>query len=327
MIKFPSMKERYYTLYARIPVLPFYQLHLSKQHLADDFLSEAINHYSWFVFVFYSNWANKKNSLSNRLLELAVLAEDRAVFVDFLNITDESRKYLYSEAWLAHLPKGINLSTKNIFRRLHERSSVSDESRICLENLFYTQLFSEEDAFLPCVALINTKTNLLGKLYFSQTHDDEIVDSVLNVLTSEESGYSSMPSTRFRTKEIQTKLSLNDIFANFLDLADDALDSLSPKLAKPEGGTLTINGTTKFFNSFNNLTTDAKGRARKIIDLLLAQEIPKNNLKKIRLSKKHYLFRIRITDRERLHFTGGYENPVFINVGSHRLFDFGFKVD
>ena len=83
----------------------------------------------------------------------------------------------------------------------------------------------------------------------------------------------------------------------------------------------------KFENSFNLLDKDLKKLTQKAISNLLNGNFSGIEPKKIKLSNQITFYRMRINNKYRIHFQGSLEAPIFINIGAHKLYEFGYVID
>jgi hypothetical protein len=320
---------------------PISLYHLER-NLADDFLSKLIAQFDWFIFIFYGDLQNPP-FLPDDLPILGELASSKVVLVDFLPITDDFRTYLYSD-WKNQAPSGIDCKTIRFLQNAYE-TPVSNEQKACLERLFYNYLF-KGDSYQPGIAIANIRHEYFVRRKFIEDCDYDLPNRVMEIInlinlspdsiqlaSSYELGKLLTPQevAVYKPRQVEKIQNIDKAFANFLDTAEDALYALNSRINYDRYVFLEdikINCAEKFVGCFNKLSTEMQARAIITIKTILYNGNNRGlRLEKIRLSKKHQLVRVRINNQYRIHFTGTIESPFFINIGTHKLSDFGYVID
>jgi mRNA-degrading endonuclease RelE of RelBE toxin-antitoxin system len=312
-----------------------YQLERDK---ANDVITQTLKSFNWFIFLFYGECLDNAPVSIDSVPLLAELAAQRIAVIDFLPTNDHTRNYLYG-SWRQHCPSGIDNDLVNLLQHSYELNTT-DHERQALERLFYMNLF-RGDSFQPSLALVNVHFNYMIKRNFTYQHDQDLQSSLMDfiVLAEDETQlihYGSPhelgelfnpKANRFYNPHVAPRQSIERAFANFLDSAEDALYALSSKSEVAEIESLRINTTDKFMKAFKELSETIRSKAIAAIKKLASQPTVGLGLEKINLSSQISIYRMRITKKYRIHFQGTPTNPVFINIGAHRLSDYGYTVD
>jgi hypothetical protein len=316
-------------------ISPAYLYHLERQD-AKNIVNQTINSFDWFIFFSFGKRETVLEPQIDLVTMMAELAEKRAVIVDFLPNNYQTKNYLYG-TWRSHCPTDLVSDSVNKLQDCYKIAN-NDEQREALESLFFRFLFTT-DRFHSCIAIANLQKNYMIRKNIEPLSTENLVNSLFRFdnLTR------NRPASECDTIEVATifnsdgiepgsnsstsRFCLEQAFANFLDSAEDAIDSLNPKSLQLKLSNLNLQTTEKFYKSFVKLSKDIQQKAIETIKKLFSQSRVGLGLKKINLSKNISIFRMRITEKYRIHFRGSPLNPIFINIGPHKLSDFGFIVD
>ena len=303
-----------------------YQLERSK---ANNFVSAFLNSFDWFLFFFYGMESDKTQLQLRQLQNLSERAGKKVAFVDFLPINDELNSYLYG-SWRKHCPRGTDNETINLLQQCYGKI-ISDQDRAALEKLLYFNLFIN-DSFQPSIALVNFKKDFMLRRKFVEDQKSNLEDSIndfLNYLENNKDIEKSILADIFNPPRCEpprnaSKQDIESAFVNFLDEAEDCLDSFSAEGKPLDLDSVRIQSTEKFKKAFDKLQKEIQTRAINLIKKLVNNAA---QYKKIKLSTNIVLNRMRINDKFRIHFQGTYKNPILINIGAHKLSDYGYIVD
>jgi hypothetical protein len=206
-----------------------YQLEKSK---ANNFVSLFLNSFDWFLFFFYGMKSNMASSQLGQIHNLSDLAGKKVAFVDFLSMNDELNDYLYG-SWRNQCPSGVDNETINLLQKSYHKI-VSDQEREALEHLLYSNIFIGE-SFQPSMALVNFKKDFMLRRKLIEDQESNLIVSITNFLSyledSKDHNLSKLieifnPPTCSKPRNA-SKQNLESAFANFLDEAEDCIDSLS----------------------------------------------------------------------------------------------------
>ncbi len=329
---------------------PIILCHLDRQE-SNSIISKCIKDFEWIITFFYgehiSTCSVSLEKLKSSIPDLASVSDGKILFLDFLPSNEEFRAYLYSK-WKENCPSHISHEIILAMQRCFE-IGVNEEHRKALEKLFYQSIFHKEgpfheEEFAPCLLLINTKYKYLIKRNFMRK---DIDSNLLNVLLEgitiiDSNNNNSLFSNPVRVAEFFKPIgfsngsSLNyssliynlDIaIAKFLDQAEDLISSIEEIKSDESNIIEKIQTTRKFENSFNILDKDLKRSAQKAITNLLNGNFSGIELEKIKLSNQMTFYRMRINNKYRIHFQGSPDKPIFINIGAHKLYEFGYVID
>lgn len=312
---------------------------------ANDFSSKLVNDFNLYFFTFYGDLEIKKRQLIEDIQKLAQLSKNNIAFIDFLETNDFFRKYLYNEnEWVKHCPDGVEPETKRIIQNQYERS-ISRDERKCLENLFYYCLF-EERFINPCICFVDTRNGYLVEKLIESTYDSEIIRSISRILklinerpvnnifdSPDEIGSLFKPqkkyyrNRRFNNNPMNSniQISIEKTFAKFIDTIEDALSSLHDAEVEVEICGVQRQCKKKFKKNFRRLPDYIKKKACDCINLL-SRDASRLTIEQIKLSATKIFFRMRITKKYRIHFEGSFNEPIFINIGTHRLIENGVPI-
>ena len=315
------------------------------QNEANLIVSRCIGEFSWIIAFFYGEHIEKSpasiNKIKSSIPDLASISNEKILFLDFLPSNEEVRAYLYSK-WREQCPSQISNQSISLMQQCFELG-LTDQKRIVLEQLFYQSVFQNTEEFLPCLLVINTRYKYLVKRNFMRHDlDSNLLESVLTGISIIESQNEEFFCNKLKIAEflkpngftnrdsiVSSSLACNlDVaIANFLDNAEDLLLSVDPKIT----GNLSIfeglKTTKKFEESFSMLEDHIKRLAEKAISNLISGSFSGIKLKKITLSNQISFYRMRINEKYRIHFQGTPNEPIFINIGSHKLYEFGYVID
>lgn len=322
---------------------PIVLCHLDKNE-SNLIVSKCIKDFDWIITFFYGENIGDSivslEKLKSSIPDLASVSDGKILFLDFLPSNEDFRTYLYSK-WKEHCPSHISDETVLAMQRCFE-IGVTEEHRKALEKLFYQSIFHGEE-FSPCFVLINTKYKYLIKRNFIRKDiDSNLLDVLLEGLTIIDSNNDSLFSSPVRIAEFLKPIgfsnknsiissssihNLDIAIADFLDQAEDLI--LSTEEIKFDKSTIIekIQTTKKFENSFNLLDKDLKKLTQKAISNLLNGNFSGIEPKKIKLSNQISFYRMRINNKYRIHFQGSLDDPIFINIGAHKLYEFGYVID
>lgn len=322
---------------------PIVLCHLDKNE-SNLIVSKCIKDFDWIITFFYGENIGDSivslEKLKSSIPDLASVSDGKILFLDFLPSNENFRTYLYSK-WREHCPSHISDETVLAMQRCFE-IGVTEEHRKALEKLFYQSIFHGEE-FAPCFVLINTKYKYLIKRNFIRKDiDSNLLDVLLEGLTIIDSNNDSLFSSPVRIAEFLKPIgfsnknsiissssihNLDIAVADFLDQAEDLI--LSTEEIKFDKSTIIekIQTTKKFENSFNLLDKDLKKLTQKAISNLLNGNFSGIEPKKIKLSNQISFYRMRINNKYRIHFQGSLDDPIFINIGAHKLYEFGYVID
>ena len=307
-------------------------------------VSKCIKDFDWIITFFYGEHIGDSivslEKLKSSIPDLASVSDGKILFLDFLPSNENFRTYLYSK-WREHCPSHISDKTVLAMQRCFE-IGVTEEHRKALEKLFYQSIFHGED-FSPCLVLINTKYKYLIKRNFIRKDiDSNLLNVLLEGLTIIDSNNDSLFSSPVIVAEFLKPIGFNNrdsitssssihnldiAISDFLDQAEDLI--LSTEEMKFDKSTIIekIQTTRKFEDSFHLLDKDLKKLTQKAISNLLNGNFSGIEPKKIKLSNQITFYRMRINNKYRIHFSGSLDNPLFINIGAHKLYEFGYVID
>jgi hypothetical protein len=314
---------------------------------SDRIVTEYLQRFDWMMVFLYGSEDASTVSLSNiqnLIPDLATISNGgKILFVDFLQDVDNMRSYLYSEA-RDHYPYVISKDTLKSIQTSYELCRNKD-NRVVLEKLFFQVIFDGSLDFHPCFIAVNLRYKYaITRNFTNENIDEKLLDFILEGITliqKESASFFQNGSLAanflnpFKTAPhlnyLSTSYNFDSAIANFLDLVDDAIScdeddasSHEPLNLSPE---LQLKTTSKFYRSFNCLDNNIKGQAITVIKRLIKGHISGLNIKKINISKHNSFYRMKINDKYRIHFQGQLEQPILINVGAHKLFEFGYKID
>lgn len=308
---------------------------------ADLIVSKCIHNFDWIVTFFYGDKLNDVpvsiDKIKKDIPTLAKSSEGKILFLDFLPVNDDFRAYLYS-TWRGHCPSQISNELLTLMQRCYELG-ITDQKRIMLERLFYQSIFGDKEDFQPCMVIINVRYQYMIKRNFTRKDlDKELLGAVLNgislIKANKQDFFDNASMTaKFllpRFGELSTSSTCNPALAiaDFLDTVEDAALCFENQELRCESSLIDgeiLESTKKFKSAFQNLEDDIKKQGSKVIKNLLAGT--ETRYKKIKLSDQFSLYRIKVNDKYRIHFKGTPTKPIFINIGSHKLCDFGYKID
>jgi len=308
---------------------------------ADLIVSKCIHNFDWIVTFFYSDDLNNVpvsiDKIKKNIPDLAKSSEGKILFLDFLPINDDFRAYLYS-TWRGHCPSQISNELLTLVQRCYELG-ITDQKRIMLERLFYQSIFGDKEIFEPCMVIINVRYQYMIKRNFIREDlDKDLLDAVLTgisaIKTKKQDFFdnASMMAKFLLPKfgELSTSSTCNPAFAiaDFLDTVEDAALCFEDQELRCESSLIdgeNLESTKKFNSAFHSLEDDIKKQGSKVIKNLLAGT--ETRYKKIKLSDQNSLYRMRVNNKYRIHFKGTPTKPIFINIGLHKLCDFGYKID
>lgn len=309
--------------------------------IADDFVSKLLEQFEWFLFLFYGDLRDKSFLLPSDLAAfLGNVTGSKIALVNFMSTTNDFREYLYGD-WKDDAPRGLDPAAIRILKESYEKPT-SDEERTCLERLFYSYLFVG-DRFQPSFAIMNNGKAFFVRRKLAEEGNERLRNQVLEILDLiQENPDSEILSDPLKLGEqlipssvveynprVDTNIqNIEKAFSNFLDSAADALDALNPKTEPATIEDLEIRATEKFLRSFRRLSSEIQKRAINTIkDLLKNRFLPGMKMEKITLRNNTEFHRIRFTDSHRIHLIKEPKYPLFINIGAHRLFEFGCAID
>lgn len=313
-------------------------------------VSLCLNEFEW-IFVFFYGESVLQSPVStshikSNIPDLATLTEGKILFLDFLPENDDFKTYLYSE-WRSHCPPQISPELAFIMQRSFKFNGTQ-EQRIALERIFYQSLFGKQQRnFNPSMVVINQAFNYLIERSFLRTDiDRDLLEQVLNGILMIHSGDRSLFESGKNVAEYLTPSDLRDqnrstsdvhslgcldiAISDFLDKAEDVVDSLTLKTSDYIGimlDNMRFQVSAKFKNHFSILPEDIKKLTLKALDKLISGKKSGLGLEKIKIGKNIHFYRMRINHKYRLHFQGALDSPQLINIGSHKLYEFGYMID
>lgn len=329
-------------------------LYRLERQRANDFITKTINSFEWFIFIFYGESLPEELGAIEEIPVLAELADKKIAFIDFLPANDSTRNYLYG-TWRKHCPSSIDSNLASLLQHNYELA-ITEQEREALEGLFYVNLFNcdySENSFPISLAVANIPLSYMIKTGFRDNRDlrsflvdfiemveeedqKKIKNNQLNSCLQRKSRqelcnlFRRYGAYTYNEDEQLESKSIEKAFANFLDSAEDALFALNPDSHIVDIKSLNIEAiaaTDKFVKAFKKIDQTIQEQARIAIQKLTSQRDHGLDFKKIICSRQVSFYRMKINRQYRIHFQGTPESPIFINIGSHKLSDYGYTID